>query len=112
MGMNINRVDGDEQVKLLLQQIQFFNMHFHASENQPEQAAFHQLMRESKNRCQLWLLCVAEPNTIWLKQDVASPNQEWLLGGVGLPEEMACHIPQKVLQEHLDEEEISFWNIK
>ena len=33
MGMNINRVDGDEQVKLLLQQIQFFNMHFHASEN-------------------------------------------------------------------------------
>ena len=110
--MNINRVDDNEQVKLLLQQIQFFNMHFHASENQPEQAAFHQLMRESKNRCQLWLLCVAEPNNIWLKEDVSSSNHEWLLGGVGLPEEMACHIPQKVLQEHLDEEEISFWNIK
>ncbi len=99
-------------VEILMQQIWFFNQQFHESEDQEQQVDFHELMRASKNRCQLMLLKFASPEHIWIRQDLNSPNQEWSLGLYGDPESHACHIPLHVLQQGLSKQELMAWNIQ
>lgn len=99
------------EVHALMAQIEFFNEQFHSSEMQSNLKSFHALMRASKNRCQLMLLKFADADLVWIKQDLHSPNQEWLVGAYGLSLTAACHIPLHVLSEGLSEELLNYWNI-
>ncbi|TXJ08047.1 MAG: hypothetical protein E6Q25_06685, partial [Acinetobacter sp.] len=87
--LELNKAD----VEAIFQQIHFFNTQFHDSKDQPHLKDFHELMRASKDRCQLMLLKFASPEWVWVKKDVQHPNQEWSIGLVGLPDEAARHIP-------------------
>ena len=99
-------------VEVLMEQIWFFNRQFHESENQENLIDFHELMRESKNCCQLMLLKFASPDLVWIKCDLSQPNQEWSIGLHGLPETSACHIPMHVLQQGLSETLLNNWHIR
>lgn len=106
-------MDVDKQdATALMQQICFFNSQFHESENQPYLQEFHELMRASKNRCQLMLLKFCTSEIVWVKKDLTQPNHEWLVGVYGQPDEFACHIPWSVLQKGLSEEQLAAWNIR
>ena len=103
---------GREEIHCIMQQIHFFNDQFHASENQENLQSFHELMRVSKNRCQLMLLKFASSEDVWIYQDLNSPNQEWSLGVHGFPEEYARHIPLDVLQQSLSQAQLDAWKIQ
>lgn len=93
----------------LLDQIHFFNQKFH---KEGISDIFHELMRQSKNRCQLTLIKHSPADSVWLKKDESSGNQEWLVGVVGYSDTSATHIPYNVLKKHLTDEQLNFWNIK
>lgn len=99
------------EVLAVFQQIQFFNKHFHASENQLNSNDFRELMRTSKDRCQLMLLKFASPEMVWVKLDPNSTNKEWSVGVYGLPDGSACHIPLHTLQQGLSDELLETWQI-
>lgn len=101
-----------QELIVIMHQIHFFNDQFHASEGQDELQDFHELMRASKNRCQLMLLKFASPDLVWIKKDESSPNQEWSLGVHGFPEEYARHIPLHVLQQSLSQAQLDAWKIQ
>ena len=55
------------EVLAVFQQIQFFNKHFHASENQLNSNDFRELMRTSKDRCQsVYMVCLMVRRVIFL----------------------------------------------
>ena len=108
MHLNLNY----EEAKIIMEQIYFFNQQFHQSEDQSNLNDFHELMRASKNRCQLMLLKHASHDILWIKKDLNSSNHEWLIGLHGMPPEYAFHIPLYVLQQGLSEEQLVAWNIR
>lgn len=99
------------EVVSLMQSIHFFNEQFHFSENIDYLSNYHELMRVSKNRSQLMLLKFATPELVWIKRDLNSLNQEWLLGMYDFSDNYAFHIPLHVLQKNLSEELLITWNI-
>lgn len=102
-----------DELYTVLQQIHFFNQQFHASENQPHLKDFHELMRASKNRCQLILLKFTSPESklVWIRPDPTSIGGEWLIGLVDLPDKDAAHIPLHTLQQGLSTELLTAWKI-
>ncbi|MGV0885784.1 hypothetical protein HWI77_08595 [Acinetobacter venetianus] len=100
-----------EDIETILQQIHFFNQQFHASENQSHLKDFHELMRASKNRCQLMLLKFASPDLVWVNKAQDTLGGEYLIGVKGLPDEWAAHIPRSTLQQHLSTEQLQAWKI-
>ena len=89
--------------------IRFFNQQFHASEEQPQLKDFHELMRASKNRCQLMLLKFASPELVWVRPDPTSLGGEWLVGSAD--GKVAHHIPFSTLQHSLSDELLTAWQI-
>lgn len=102
-----------DELNNVLKQIHFFNQQFHASENQPHLKDFHELMRASKNRCQLMLLKFTSPESklVWVRLDPKSTDREWLIGLFGLPDNDAAHIPLHTLQKGLSAELLTVWKI-
>ena len=100
-----------EEVYAVFQQIHFFNTQFHDSKDQPHLKDFHELMRISKDRCQLMLLKFASPKLVWLKKDTDALGNEYLIGAVGLADTAAAHIPLHTLQDGLSKEQLRVWNI-
>ena len=100
-----------KDVHALMRKVHFFNHQFHLSENKVELKAFHELMRQSKNRCQLMLLRFAKQDLVWVKPDISSSHGEWLIGAHGLDAMAACHIPRSILINQLDAQQLKYWNI-
>lgn len=101
----------DEEVAWLLEQAIVFNQQWKTSQDQPALKAFSDLMRVSKDRCQLLVLKAASPEQLWVRVDTDSPNGEWLIGARALPTEAACHIPLQKLQQGLSEACLQQWSI-
>lgn len=99
----------EEQVHALLKQILFFNHNFHESENNDALKDFHNLMRKSKDRCQLILIKFATPKLISFYPDKKSSGGEWLIGSI--TGDMATHIPLDTLKRNLSNDLLEFWNI-
>ena len=102
----------EENIEEILDQIHFFNNQFHDSENQPNLVGYHELMRSSKNRCQLMLLKFFSKEVVWIRKDFDQPNQEWLVGVYRQPEHCASHIPLSVLKKGLSDMQLAAWNIR
>lgn len=103
----LNRAD----VEAIFQQIHFFNQQFHASEELEHLKDFYELMRASKDRCQLMLLKFSSPEWVWVKKATDTLGGEYLIGAVGLSDEWAAHIPLHTLQHGLSSELLDFWKI-
>lgn len=105
--LKLNRAD----VEAIFQQIHFFNNQFHESENQEQLKDFHELMRASKDRCQLMLLKFSSPEWVWVKKATDTLGGEYLIGAVDLSDEWAAHIPLHTLQQGLSDELLTAWKI-
>lgn len=101
----------DEEIAWLLEQAILFNQLWKTSQDQPELKDFSGLMRSSKDRCQLLVLKAANPKQVWVRIDPDSPNGEWLVGALILPDGAACHIPLQKLQQGLSEACLQKWSI-
>jgi hypothetical protein len=105
--LELNKAD----VEAIFQQIHFFNEQFHDSKNQEQLEYFHELMRASKDRCQLMLLKFASAELVWVKKAHDTLGGEYLIGAINLPDEWAAHIPLHTLQQGLSTELLDFWKI-
>lgn len=104
-----------KEVLAILVQTQFFNQQWKNHQDSSDDLAFTDLMRISKNRCQLQLLKFFDPTVVWVKLDQGESERIgeplWLVGGVEQADGLACHIPLRILQEHLTAEERAIWHI-
>jgi hypothetical protein len=101
-----------QEANALMHQIHFFNAQFHNSENQPDLKDFHELMRISKDRCQLMLLKFASPDLIWVKKATDTLGGEYVIGMVNHTNETdGFHIPLSTLQQNLSTEQLQAWQI-
>ena len=104
-----------DSVTALLKQAHFFNQQWKACHTVSDDDIFAELMRISKNRCQLQLLKFFSADSVWTQSDAAESMQVgesiWLVGGVSLPDSLACHIPLRILQAHLSAEQLAGWKI-
>lgn len=103
------------EVFTLLRQTNFFNQQWKNHQDVSGALEFAELMRVSKNRCQLQLLKFADPTVVWAKIDHDQSKEVgeliWLVGGVGQPEGLACHIPLRILQEQLSSDQLAIWQV-
>jgi len=102
-------------VKAILTQACFFNQQWKNQKTVPAADSFAELMRISKNRCQLQLLKFSTPDLVWTRLDAEESTRVgepiWLVGGVKLPDSLACHIPLRILHEQLSAEQLAGWKI-
>lgn len=103
------------EVAAILRQAQFFNQQWKNHQALTDFIAFSELMRVSKNHCQLQLLKFADPTVIWARLDHGESLQVgeplWLVGAVDQADGLACHIPLRILQAHLTAEQCAAWQI-
>lgn len=99
------------EVEAIFQQIYFLNDQFHNSKDHPHLKDFHELMRTSKDRCQLMLLKFASPDLVWVKKAQDTLGGEYLIGMVDSHDKSAAHIPLHTLQQGLSTELLDFWKI-
>ena len=106
---------GASEVAAILVQTQFFNQQWKNHQDLSDASEFADLMRTSKNRCQLQLLKFFEPTVVWAKLDQRESERVgeplWLVGGVDQADGLACHIPLRALQAYLTAEERAIWHI-
>lgn len=103
------------EVQAALLQAQFFNQQWKNHQNIVGFENFAELMRVSKNRCQLQILRFASSDLVSMRFDhvesatVGEPL--WLVGGIGMPEGLACHMPLRILQEQLSSDQLAIWQV-
>ncbi len=103
------------EVQAALLQAQFFNQQWKGHQNIAGLEDFAELMRVSKNRCQLQILRFASSDLVSMRLDYVESTTVgeplWLVGGIGMPEGLACHIPLRILQQQLSSDQIAIWEI-